>query len=113
MLSVVAYGGQVEHEGVITDGSGIRPLVSQEDAKAVRAPLADPARTATPGNTPKHLLSGIARCGTCDGPIVLSKGYRCQVRNGAHVYMDKATADRIVVEEVSWAFLFQGKAGHQ
>jgi site-specific DNA recombinase len=107
MLGLAAYGGQVMHQGVISEGSGITALVPRETAETARAILADPARMVSPGNRPKHLLSNIAVCGTCGGPLIYTRGYRCAQSNGGHVFIQKASLDRIVAEEVSWAFLMK------
>nr|BFF13489.1 hypothetical protein GCM10025699_47920 [Microbacterium flavescens] len=108
LINVVAYGGQVQHQGVVTEGTAITPLVSREDAEAARAILADPSRRTSPGNVAKHLLSNIAICGECGGPLVMMRGYRCGNTNGNHVFIRKDVADSIVIEEIGWRFLTQG-----
>jgi site-specific DNA recombinase len=59
--------GLVVHQGRIVSGMKAiwEPLVSIADYYAARAILTDPARRTSPGSAPRHLLSGIATCGTC------------------------------------------------
>jgi site-specific DNA recombinase len=71
------------------------PIVSEETYLAVRDVLTDPARKAAPP-TPRHLLSGVARCGVCGERVVAGTtrptyfSYRCRsrghvARRGDHV----------------------------
>jgi DNA invertase Pin-like site-specific DNA recombinase len=62
------------------------PILDDVTFDRVVAVLRDPARRTSSGSAAKHLLSGIARCGVCDGPLraggnrgVLS--YRCADRS--------------------------------
>lgn len=53
-------------------------VVSKEDFLAVRERLTDPTRVTSRPGRGKHLLSMIARCAECDGP--LSAAYRASAR---------------------------------
>jgi site-specific DNA recombinase len=56
--------------GVMGGGAGIPAILEEGDWLRVKAFLTDPARCTLPASTGrKHLLSGIARCGTCGGPM--------------------------------------------
>ena len=65
------------------------PLVDDETFYAARAVLLDPARTVTRPGKAKHLLSMIARCAECGGPLSVTyrlragkrPAYACRDRN--------------------------------
>jgi site-specific DNA recombinase len=95
-----------------------KPLVDEPTWRALMTLLADPARRKGPGNRPKWLLSGIARCGQpgCDQTMRMAtqsaasyrtarprKVYRC--RSGGHLCRDIAAVDdfvsRLVVARLS------------
>jgi site-specific DNA recombinase len=63
------------------------PIISESDYWQVRSILTDERRKQGPGNTPRWLLSVIARCGRCEDVILCSAGqgrfrgvpcYRCR-----------------------------------
>lgn len=92
--------GLREHRGEIV-GAGTWPAIVDRDSwEAARAVLTDPARRTSPGNAPKHLLSGLMTCGVCDAPVRAggAKGgvpvYRCST--GGHVKRRVALVDDIV-----------------
>lgn len=101
-------GGLVEHRGqIVTDDHGepveskVPALVARQTWETARAILTDPARKTSTGNAPTRLLSGIAVCGVCDGPVRAggARGgvpvYRCS--KGEHVKRRVEFVDRIVV----------------
>lgn len=98
LLKNQAYAGMVQHKGVFTPGK-ITPLVSADLSEKARAILADPARKTTPGQTPKHLMSGIAVCGVCGSHMLYMRAYRCRV-DAKHPSMNKDKLDPLVMEEV-------------
>lgn len=74
------------HAGLMRDGSPASwpAIITPEAHRALLRLLNDPSRVTTPGRAGKlHLLSTIARCGICGGPVRASKGksgdpvYRC------------------------------------
>jgi site-specific DNA recombinase len=83
--------GLIEHEGQLIGKAAWPALVSEDQWRAVRGILGDPSRKVSPGPARKHLLSGIATCGVCGGPLVVSYSggktgravYRCRPQNGA------------------------------
>jgi hypothetical protein len=71
--------GKRTHHGAVTADGDWPALVSADDHERVTRLLSDPARkTARHGRT--HLLSGVARCGLCGGPL------RFATVNGRQVY---------------------------
>jgi site-specific DNA recombinase len=85
-----------------------RPHPAVEDGihEAVAALLDDPSRRTTPGPERRWLLSGLARCGVCDGPLrgsASSMGpgrgtypaYRC-LGPGKHIVISAITLDEYV-----------------
>ncbi len=62
--------GLMEHQGQITGAAQWPAIVDEETWKAVIAVLDQPGRKTTPGPAPKHLLSFLARCGVCAGPVI-------------------------------------------
>lgn len=78
------HAGLRVHNGQIVGKAEWDPIIDPDDWKAVERVLMDPKRVTTPGRAGRiHLLSGIARCAVCEGPlhIGISKGYeayRCK-----------------------------------
>lgn len=86
------------------------PLVGEELFYAARAVLLDPARTVTRPGKAKHLLSMIAACEACGGPLAVTyrlragkrPAYACRNRNC--VAVDQADLDDYVTAELlAWA----------
>ena len=75
--------GHGHYKGQIFEGASTSPaIIDPETWAAVKAILEDPSRQPHNGRPPKKLLSGIARCGVCGGPIRSSQKasvgvYRC------------------------------------
>lgn len=88
--------------------ANVDPLVDVGTFEQVKAVLADPSRKTSTGTVARHLLSGIARCGTCGGRMRVAlrtygggghgrhatPGYRCLP--GGHVSRNKDTLDGFV-----------------
>jgi site-specific DNA recombinase len=98
--ALMALGGEVVGEG------GWPQIVTAAQWRACRAVLADPARRTSPGPERRHLLSGIALCGTC-GTALGSGGsgsrvqYRCRRLRaapilGAHACRTASPIDALV-----------------
>lgn len=65
------------YQGAVLDGvPGLwEPILDRDTWDQVRVLLTDPSRRTTPGAAGRtHLLSGIARCGICGGPVRATKG---------------------------------------
>jgi site-specific DNA recombinase len=79
-------------------------LVGDDTATAVHHLMSDPARRMTPGPEPKWLLSNIARCGVCGGPIVSSRTTRgkgrYQCAAASHVVRNAEAVDEYVRQVV-------------
>lgn len=100
-------GRLVKSDRVIL-GPGQWPGVLDADTwHAVNDLLSNPnRRTNRVGNTPRHLLSGVAKCGICGGPMwsgtVGGRGqkrrrmYRCVTPGGVHVTRMAENVDRYV-----------------
>lgn len=80
-------------------------IVSDEVWRATVASLRDPSRRSSPGNAPRYLLSGIARCGWdgCGLPMFSSQSQgvrtlRCQTRR--HVNRKAEPIEALVEAEV-------------
>ncbi len=74
-------GLRVHHGEVVGQGEW-PPILDRELWEQVRAVLTDPARKTSTSSAAVHLLSGIARCGVCGGPMRASQNrtvpsYRC------------------------------------
>ena len=96
--------GLIEHDGQIVGPASWHPAVTEREWRAVRAVLEDPARRTSPGGGRRWLLSGIARCGICGGPMIGSttgskRGsrpvYRCREK-GLHVGRDSNALDTFI-----------------
>jgi DNA invertase Pin-like site-specific DNA recombinase len=69
-------------------------LVSESTFRAVQAILTDPKRTTTRPGRAKHLLSNIAICDVCDGPIFVS------FRSGQTTYQCRKGCVRVQKEDI-------------
>jgi DNA invertase Pin-like site-specific DNA recombinase len=98
--------GLMQHHGQVL-GKAVWPALVDEDLwRAVVGVLTDPKRRTNPGAGVRWLLSGIAMCGVCGGPVrstsagghssgrPMKPGYTC--RSGKHVVRDAAECDRLV-----------------
>jgi site-specific DNA recombinase len=102
VLSNPSYKGWVVHKGQASPGL-ITPLVSVEDWDAAQVKLADPTRKTTTGQTPKHMLSGLAECGVCGETMFYMRSYRCRA-DSAHPSINKDILDPLIMWEVfAWA----------
>jgi site-specific DNA recombinase len=90
VLSRARNAALIEHDGQ-TIGNAVWPaIISEDELRAVRAVLRNPARKVSPGSARKHLLSGYLRCGVCGGPMIVSYSggeraravYRCVPGHG-------------------------------
>lgn len=112
ILTNTHYAGYPTHRGIpsAVKSSSIVPIVDEVLAAEVRAILKDEARRTSPGPTPRHLGSGIARCGAgdCDAFLMnLAGAYRCK-SSSAHPCISKDRLDACLRREVARAFLAAG-----
>lgn len=75
------YAGLRTHRGRVIGEGTWEPLITVDEHERLKAMLADPARLTHRGSEPRWLLSGIATCGVCGGPM------RHQVNRGDHAYI--------------------------
>lgn len=69
MIQSPTYAGLRYHQGDLV-GNGIwDPLIGEDEHRQLVAILSDPKRVTHRGSEPKHLLTGIARCGVCQSPM--------------------------------------------
>jgi hypothetical protein len=95
----------MEYQGEITGTASWPPIVREETWRAVTAILTDPGRTVSPGPAPKHLLSFIARCSVCEGPVIVGKNnhqavYQCRTAAKGHVNRNQRSVDDFVTRLV-------------
>jgi len=99
----------VDEEGNAVTSASWPPVVDEVTWRAVVAILDDPNRKTTPGPARRHLLTFLAKCGVCGGPVICtstskasSKGrerrlvYRCREDTRGHVARDTAAVDDLV-----------------
>lgn len=80
------HAGLSEYKGEIV-GVGQWPAIVDEQVwRAAVALLKDPSRRSSTGNRASYLLSGIARCGVCGGPIT-SAGVKKSGPGGGYRFM--------------------------
>jgi DNA invertase Pin-like site-specific DNA recombinase len=89
----LTYLGKRTHLGTVTSGVW-PPLVNEETFYAVQRILTDPGRTTRKPGKAKHLLSMIARCGVCGGPMAVT--YR--IDGGRPTYVCKGHAHTRIVQ---------------
>lgn len=99
ILNSPFYGGQTLHLGQVSDSPYIVPIVSKEAALEVRAILADPSRRTSPGNTVRHELSGLIKCGVCDAHLSFMNSYLCSKATN-HVSIRKDKIEPLVMWRV-------------
>jgi hypothetical protein len=104
ILASPVYAGNLLRRGEVVASTLVQPLVDAAVAETVRALLADPSRKTTPGSAPRHLLSGIAVCGDCGGPLIYRRGYLCAA-DLHHPFIKKERLEEIVRVEVARAFI--------
>lgn len=105
-LSNPAYAGWVVRRGERYDAhDSVGRIIDRDTFELVQGLLKAPERRTTPGPTPRHPLSGIARCGACDGPMTYRNNYLCTA-NLTHPCINKTTLEHCVRKEVVDALLF-------
>ena len=113
--------GLMEHNGQITGKAQWPAAVDETTWRGAAAILADTSRRTSPGPASRHLLSWIARCGVCGGPVICTsstrKGresrlvYRCREDKRGHLSRDKALLDQLVARLVAGWFAREDAAG--
>ena len=98
--------GQRVHQGQVVGAGDWEPVLSDETYRRVVALLTDPTRRTSPGATVRHLLSGIARCGVCDGPMRIypakdGRRFPTYVCKANHVRRAQPDVDALVNEVVT------------
>lgn len=101
-----AYRGAVRHLGEVVDSEHVKPIVERELWESVQVILSDPTRKTSPGNVPKHLLSGVAKC-ACGETLFFRNGYICRA-SASHAFMLKDQAEGIVRNGLVEALLLRG-----
>ncbi len=105
-LTNPAYAGWVVRRGERFDAhEGVGRIIDRDTFEAVQGLLKAPERRTTPGPTPRHPLSGIARCGACGGPLTYRNNYLCTA-NLSHPCINKTTLEQQVRKEVVDALIF-------
>lgn len=66
--------GLRRHRGQVIGKGQWPPMYDQDTHDRVVALLTDPSRRTYRGSERKHLLTGIARCGRCEGPMIVNVG---------------------------------------
>lgn len=94
----------IEHKGEIVGAAQWSALVPEDTWRAVRGVLTDPARVTPSGEHRAHLLSGIAVCGVCGGPLRMGasrngRAYRC-AKSAGHVVRNAERLDQYVRDVV-------------
>lgn len=96
ILSSPVYAGYRTHRGEVVREGTWEPLFTADEHERLIALFA--GRVASRGTAPRHLLSGIAQCGVCDGPLhVRSSGYSCE---RGHVARKEAKVDDAVTKVI-------------
>ena len=109
LATTAAYGGLRVHDtnghggshspqpgspGVQVVKATWEPLVTEATYLAVQRILTDPKRTTTRPGRAKHLLSNIAKCDVCNGPIYVS------FRSGQTTYQCRKGCVRVQKEDI-------------
>jgi len=95
------------HNGAIAGEAQWEAILTRETWEAVRAILTDPSRGTGQSNTRKYVLTGVGRCGVCNGKIrgrMAGKGkyrqpaYMCETTG--HVHRAVKYVDEFISETV-------------
>jgi site-specific DNA recombinase len=91
------------HHGEVVGVGEWPPILERGQWEQLKAVLSDPARKTTTSTAAVHLLSGIARCGVCGGPVRASQNrtvpsYRCADK--ACVSRNRRDVDELVTAVV-------------
>lgn len=111
MLVRPTYAGLRVRNGEVSTASNWEPLITPDQHYQLVAILTAPSRVSSRGNDPRHLLTGIAKCGECGKPMwrLKSNGkdaLTCQDRCVSRVM---APVDAMVEELVlQWAEKLSG-----
>lgn len=102
LLQSPTYAGKRVHHGTVVPGTW-EPIFTEDEHVSLSALLSDETRIVARGGPPRHLLTGIATCGVCDGSVFRLKDrgretYVC--REGFHVSRSKQATDLLVTEAV-------------
>jgi len=107
-----AVNGQKVHHGKVVRRGTWEPILDDQTFARVVARFDDPARKTTRQRETTRLLSGVARCGVCGGPVSYApqKGKGRKVRNtyrcryGNHVTRDMRNLENYVqLTIIDWA----------
>lgn len=104
LLRNPAYNAQRVHRGKVVGPAEWPAILDDETFARLTVKFADPTRRTTRGGTTKHLLTGIARCGVCGGPLRYASDrgrrlYACR-SEGFHVVRGADYLDAYVVATV-------------
>lgn len=97
------YAGLRSHRGEVIGDAVWPALVDRETWTAAQAVMSNPNRRPTRGD--QRLLTGVARCGVCGGPVHAGGGatgrgvYRCATSQG-HVIRKREPVDAFISEVV-------------
>lgn len=98
----------LDHLGRVTPSDVVVPIVSRELADEARAILADTSRRTSPGPGRRYLMSGLAVCGVCGGPLRYMRAYLCQ--DPSHVSILRERLEGRVREEIARALIGGGSS---
>jgi len=68
-----AVAGLRVHQGDVVGRGSWAPILDERDFERLQAKFADPSRRSSRQTVGAHLLTGVARCGVCGGPMVHTK----------------------------------------
>ncbi|MGX5358763.1 recombinase family protein [Kocuria sp. KH4] len=109
-----ANAGLGKYQGKALEGvrSVFPPIVSEDVWRAATGIVSDPSRRSRREDAVRHLLSGLARCGTCGAPLRISaramsqRGdngrffYKCRQTGGGHSSQNAGPLEEYVSEVV-------------
>ena len=105
-LANPCYAGWVVRRGERFEAhESIARIVKREDWEKAQAILDAPGRRTNPGSQPRHVASGIARCGACEAPLAYRNNYLC-IQDLSHPCIKKELLERRLREEVVNGLLY-------
>lgn len=105
-----SYAGYVKRRGEVRPAHpDIDRLVDSELFDAVQARLQTAKAAHHVGGVIKHALSGIARCGVCDGPLQFRNGYLC-LKDLSHPFVTASILETKATRELVAALIYAPRA---
>jgi len=105
-LANPCYAGWVVRRGERFEAhESVARIVKRKRWEKVQSILNAPGRRTSPGSQPRHLASGIVRCGACEAPLAYRNNYLC-IADLHHPCIKKELLEKKIRDEVVNSLLY-------